>query len=243
MSMTGKCAINSKRACRFYSHMESNEDDPKYKQWFDGQIAVGANWQKSVASNRWKGEYSISCIKFTTPKFKGRSLNLRLDLPVVGGSDYYDIYTPNLTYYTLTTSENYIDEYFNFYDTDESNNSINDPSAILTGDIIIEHEPDESDTNDNFDIHIDIPIETLRGNTTYYFILWGKHPRYGDEYEGIYSNRPNTQMVIELEYQSGIAHIDDGVTLADYVCYIDDGNGWNVYIPYIDDGTAFSVYA
>ena len=230
MSMTGRCTVNATKMGRYYLDSSFSQFNDKIT-WFNSLLNVGSSWDSKY------NERHSSVITFRTPKFKGLSIRLGVDLTVEPHITQVDFeHQPTQIFYAICDSEVNKNEYLRLYDPSYKEDYIYDPHQIVTGEIMIP----KVGVDETLRIHFDIPTDKLDGSTSYYIMLWTKGPQYGNEYIGIRQFIPSKTTIV-LEYQTGVIHVDDGNGFSDYLCYIDDGTKWSMYIPHIDDGTRFNI--
>ena len=182
-----------------------------------GKMSWYATFNESYTmdnESRWgacyisKDEYMVYFLKFITPNFYSVSEELKIEIKMRNNSNYSE--SNQTVRYALCTSD---ENYHLYLDTVDP---VSDPYQIETGTFQEINGDDKIST-------ISIKTDKLKGNTTYYLLVW-------DAYK---SSKSSGQIYVKPAINHTITLKRDSSNGSFYYTKFD------LYIPYIDNGTSW----
>lgn len=171
-------------------------------------------------------KYYNFCLKFTTPKFSGRSASLSVTMNAMENS-------PKASTIPLRWALCSSDTNFANY---QSKEDVTDSKQIVTGTASFAVESSYKNCS-----AFTISTDSLKSETTYYLIIYSK--KGVTSQNSLVFNQATKHSITVKYYDAGLVYIDNGSGFDAYEIYIDNGSSWDAYEAYIDNGSKFELYS
>lgn len=191
-----------------------------------GQKEVGGQYmtdKTNYVGFNYSDWYPVA-VKFTTPSFVGTSASVTFSLGLKRGPRNGTSSAVLDLRYALCTSDENLTKY------DKTTAVVSDANQITAGTVTFS-ELTSTYTGKN----LTIQTTQLKGNTTYYLILWGNNSGgYQQDYGTLSAANAHS---LSVEYSSGLGYIGG----AAYTVHIGNGSGFDMYIPYVGNGKDWEI--